>query len=142
LSLKILFLCNCRNKKRLWIFHRSLSQSRSQEQKNVLIFKSLFNCKVSRTNQYFNGENQCWAVLTFLWEPIGSSSYIMLWEPDQFSIFSGGLVRPNQVIKIFIFSKFTRYSTRVVLAYIITHVQFSQPSSHFFWKLKFNLIII
>jgi hypothetical protein len=26
----------------------------------------------------------------FLWEPVGSSSYIMLWEPDQFSSFWGG----------------------------------------------------
>jgi hypothetical protein len=25
----------------------------------------------------------------FLWEPVGSSSYIMLWEPDWFSTFLG-----------------------------------------------------
>jgi hypothetical protein len=37
------------------------------------------------------GTYQCWAVLTFLWEPAGSGSYILLWEPDQFSsiLFSG-----------------------------------------------------
>jgi hypothetical protein len=28
---------------------------------------------------------QYWAVLTFLWEPAGSGSYILLWEPDRFS---------------------------------------------------------
>jgi hypothetical protein len=28
---------------------------------------------------------QYWAVLTFLWEPSGSSSYILLWERDRFS---------------------------------------------------------
>jgi hypothetical protein len=28
---------------------------------------------------------QCWAVLTFLWEPTGSDFLMMLWEPDRFS---------------------------------------------------------
>jgi len=38
------------------------------------------------------------------------------------------LVRTDQVFKIFIFSKFTQFSNRAVLAYIITfgfHVRFS-----------------
>jgi hypothetical protein len=31
------------------------------------------------------GTYQCWVVLTFLWEPVGSASLMMLWETDQFS---------------------------------------------------------
>lgn len=54
------------------------------------------------------------------------------------------LVRIDQVIKIFKFYTFTQFSNRVILAYIITigfQIQFAQPNSHIFHKLKFNLII-
>ncbi len=62
------------------------------------------------------------------WEPTSSSSYIMLWEPDQFSyiyIYIYRLVRANQVLKIFIFSKFNWFPNRVVFAYMIKLVLLS-----------------
>jgi len=73
---------------------------------------------------HFFCENRSVPVLTLCYENLIGSL-----------VFWGGLVRPNQVIKIFIFSKFTQFSNRVVLAYIITvssHVKFSQPNSRIF----------
>jgi hypothetical protein len=74
----------------------------------------------------------------FLWEPAGSGSYIMYvcWEPDLYIyiyIYRAGENWP--VLRIFIFSKFTWFSNRPVLAYMITvssPVQFSQPGLLFF----------
>ncbi len=86
-------------------------------------------------NKFGHGMNQCWAVLNFLWESAGSGSYIMLWEPDWLSnIRFFGLVGTNQVIKIFNFSKFIRFSNRVIFAYIIIvgfQIRFSQLDSNF-----------
>jgi hypothetical protein len=54
-----------------------------------------------------------------------------------------GLVRTEQVLKNFIFSKLNNFSNIVILAYIIITIDFpiwfSQPSFHYFWKLIFNL---
>jgi hypothetical protein len=46
---------------------------------------------------------QCWAVLTFLWEPSSPGFLMMLWEPDRFSniyiYIYIGLVRPIRLSK-------------------------------------------
>jgi hypothetical protein len=72
-------------------------------------------------------ENRLVPVLTPYYETlIGSHIYIY-----------SGLVRTDQILKIFIFSKFTWFSNRVILAYIITVgslVQFSKPGS--FWEIN------
>jgi hypothetical protein len=85
------------------------------------------------------GTYQCWAVLIFLWEPVGSGSYILLWEPDRFSnILFFLAIGTDQVIKILKYSKFTQFSIRAVLACIITlsfQIRFSQPGSPIFQKL-------
>ncbi len=87
---------------------------------------------------HFFCENQPVPVLTSCYDNlIGSLIYIYIY------IYIG-LVRTDRVLRIFIFSKFTRFSNRVILAYIITLgslARFSQPGS-FFWKLIFNLILI
>jgi hypothetical protein len=49
-----------------------------------------------------------------------------------------GLVKTEQVLKIFIFSKLNRFSNKVIPAYIKTidfPIRFSQPSFHSFWIL-------
>jgi hypothetical protein len=84
---------------------------------------------------FFLSSNQCGAVLTFLWEPAGSSSYIMLWEPDRFSNNFCGLVRTDQGINILNFFKLTWYLDRAVLTYTIPisfDILFSQPSCWIF----------
>jgi hypothetical protein len=100
-----------------------------------------------------------WALYTpvlggshFLWEPARSGSYILLWEFGRFSLSHTHthIYRAGEnwaVLRIFIFSKFTWFSNRPVLAYMIT---VSSPvllsGSHnpvlFFSKLIFNLIVI
>ncbi len=71
--------------------------------------------------------NQCWVVLTFLWESAGSSSLMMLWEPDWFSntytyiyiyIYRAGENRSGY--QIFIVCKLTRFSDKSVLIYTST----------------------
>jgi hypothetical protein len=61
-------------------------------------------------------KNQCWVVLVFTLcyeNLIGSLIYIYIYI---------GLMKTDQVPKIFIFSKFTRFSNRPVLAYMITSI--------------------
>jgi len=78
-------------------------------------------------------ESQLVSVLILCYENLfGFSIYFFFW-----------LVRTDQVIKIFKFFMFTRFSNRAVLAYIIkvdSQIRFSQSGSHIFQKLEFNLI--
>jgi hypothetical protein len=74
-------------------------------------------------SHFFWGENQLVPVLTLCYENLISSH-----------IYISRLVRTDQVLKIFIFSKFNWFPNRVVFAYMITVgslVWFSQPGSLF-----------
>ncbi len=52
-------------------------------------------------------------------------------------------MKTDQVIRIFDFFKFTQFSNRAVLAYVITvdfQIQVSPGGYYIFHKLKFNLL--
>ncbi len=86
----------------------------------------------------------CWAVLTFLWE-LGWFRFLHhVTRTWSVLIFFFSLVRTDQVIKILKFSTFTRFSNRVILAYITIdgfQIQFSPIGSYIFQTLNFNLTI-
>jgi hypothetical protein len=57
-------------------------------------------------------------MMTMSWPVLGGSrSYIILWKPNWFFNIYIGLMKNDQVLKIFIFSKFIWFSNRAVLAY-------------------------
>jgi hypothetical protein len=79
---------------------------------------------------------QCWAILSFFCENLLVSVLTSCYENLIDSlIYFFLLVRIDQVIKIFKFSTFTRFSNRAVLPYIIIddfQIWFSQLGSHIF----------
>jgi len=58
---------------------------------SIYIWDLLLSELVPKVNPNINSvnpqlsNNQCWAVLTFLWDPVGSGSLMILWEPDRVS---------------------------------------------------------
>jgi hypothetical protein len=64
---------------------------------------SYFRCEI---NKNILGAYQCWEVLIFLWQPAGSGSLMMLWEPVWFSNIHPffGLMSSSQVVTFLVFS--------------------------------------
>jgi hypothetical protein len=129
--------------KRLWEFVRLNWHMGSTPAQNRYSTPTLYtNLTVSTSVGRFS----------LLWEPAGSGSYMMYWEPDRFfeSLYMCvcvclGWWEPIKFSRFFFFSKLTRFSNMAILAYVITvdfPNRFSQPGSHTFWKLIFILIFI